>query len=140
MREMMPYIWIGIIIFSAVAGISAFSRVSLRLIPAGLTVFILSLSGAEVWQQALLFFILAPVLFILFRTLLKKFTQSKSSDSLIGRTAIVMEEINNYKETGSVRINGAAHTAKSEEDGVIYETGLVVTVTGFEGIKAVCSR
>ena len=138
MRELMPYIWTAIILFSAVSGISTVSRAPLRLIPAGLVSFILSLSGAAVWRQVLLFFILAPVLFILFRAFSKKI--NKRPGLIIGSAAIVTEEINNLKETGLIRINGLAHSARAEENDVIYEKGLVVTVVEIDGTTAVCSR
>jgi len=134
----MPYIWTGIIIFSAAAGVSAASRAAFRLIPAGFAAFILSLSGAQVWQQALLFFILAPVLLVFFRTFSRKSAGFKNPAA--GSSAIVTQEINNRKETGEIRINGLAHTARAEEDDVIYETGLVVTVVRLEGGQAVCTR
>jgi membrane protein implicated in regulation of membrane protease activity len=129
-------------IFSAVAGVNSLSRGALWLVPSGLTAFMLSLSGAEVWRQVLLFFILTPVLLILSRTFFKKFMKLKTegSDVIIGRTAIVTEEINNYKATGEIRINGIAHTARAEEDDIIYETGIVVMIVGLEGANAVCSR
>ena len=136
----MPYIWISIIIFSAVAGAGTIARAPLRLIPPSLISFILSLSGAQVWRQVLLFFILAPVILILSRAFLKKYIKSKSPDLLVGSSAIVTQEINNHKKTGEIRINGLAHNARAEDNNIIYEPGLVVTVTAVDGAGAVCSR
>ena len=138
MREIMPYIWLGIIIFALIAGVNTRSRTPLWLIPPGLTAFILSVSGAAVWRQACIFFILAAILLILSRTFFKKIIKLKNP--LDGKAAIVTEEINNQKNTGEIRINGIAHTAKAEEDDIIYEAGIVVTVIGLDGIKAVCTR
>jgi len=140
MREIMPYIWILIIIFSAAAGVSAITRAPLRLIPSSLTAFILSLSGAQVWHQVLLFFILTPLILILSRTFFKKYFKSKGPDFLIGSSAIVTQEINNHKKTGEIKINGLAHSARAEDNNIIYEPGLVVTVTALDGADAVCSR
>ena len=98
----------------------------------------------DVWIQVSVFFIIALILFTLSRTIFKKFIKFRrintSRGFVIGETAIVTEEINNYKNTGTVRINGAMLTAKSEDDNIIYESGLVVTVIGTDGAKAVCSR
>lgn len=140
MREIIPYIWIGIIISAAVAELNTMAYTSVWFIPAGLTAFISSLFGAEVWMQVLLFFILTPALLILSRTFFRKNRKAKNSDLLIGKTAIVTEEINNYKSTGEIRINGLAWNAQAEEDDVIYETGLVITVIAIDGVKAICSR
>ena len=143
MREIMPYIWLAIIIFASIAGLNSRTRKPFLLVPAGLTVFLFSLSGTQVWKQVLLFFILAPALFILVRTFFKRVVKSASAasaDYIAGASAIVTEEINNHKSTGAVRINGNAHTARAEENDIIYEPGLVVTVISFDGFNAVCSR
>ena len=142
MREIMPYIWIGIIIFSAAAGVNTASRAQLRIIPAGLAAFVFSLAGAEVWQQAVIFFILAPVFLVLSHALLRKIAKLRTpaASRIVGRTAIVTQEINNYKQTGEIRLNGAVHAARAEESDIIYEPGLVVTVIRLEGLKAVCTR
>lgn len=140
----MPYIWIGIIVFASVVELHTLALVSVWFIPAALVSFILSLIGIDVWIQVLIFFITTSVLLILSRLFFKNFikfkTVSTNSDSVIGKTAIVTEEINNYKNTGAVRVNGLIWTAKAEDDNIIYETGLVVTVMRIEGVKVICSR
>ena len=141
----MPYIWIGIIVFAAAAEIHTLAMVSVWFIPAAFTAFILSLTGSiDIWIQALIFFIAALILFILSRTVFRRFIKFRTTGikpgSIIGKTAIVTEEINNYKNTGAIRINGLIWNAKAEDDDIIYENGLVVTVVGIEGEEAVCSR
>ena len=141
----MPYIWIGVIVFAGIAELYTLAFAAICFIPAAFVSFTLSLTGkVDVWIQTAVFFIIAFILFTLSRTILKKFIKFKrintSRDSVIGETAIVTEEINNYKNTGTVRVNGSVLTAKSEDDNIIYESGLVVTVIGTDGIKAVCSR
>jgi membrane protein implicated in regulation of membrane protease activity len=144
MKEIIPYIWIGIIIFAAVAELHTLALVSVWFVAAGIIAFIFSLAGMEVWLQVLLFFIITSILLILSRTIFKKFIKFKSEstnvDSLIGKTAIVTEEINNLKSTGEIRINGVLWTARAEDDDIIYETGLVVTISAIEGVKAICTR
>jgi len=142
--EIMPYIWIGVIVFSFVAEIYTFAFVSVWLIPSALMTFVLSLTGMQVWIQVLLFFIITLILLVLSRTIFKKFikfkTTSVNSDVFIGKNAIVTEEINNYKGTGIIRANGFVWIAKAEENDIIYESGLVVTIIRIDGVKAICSR
>ncbi|MCL2772786.1 MAG: NfeD family protein [Oscillospiraceae bacterium] len=141
----MPYIWIGIIVFASILELYTRAAAAFWFIPAALVSFILSLTGTvDVWTQVLVFFIIALILLILSRTIFKKFIKFKAVstnyNSVIGKTAIVTEEINNFKNTGAVRINGATWTAKSEDDDIIYESGLVVSIVGTDGVKAICSR
>ena len=148
MREMMPYIWICIIIFAAVAELHTLALVSVCFIPAALAAFILSLNeSVDVWLQVAVFFAAGFILLILSRTVFRRFIKSRKTgvktdydDDIIGKTAIVTEEINNYENTGTIRINGILWNAKADDDDIIYEKGLVVTVVEVDGMEAVCSR
>ena len=141
----MPYIWIGVMVFAAIAELYTRAAASIWFIPAALVSFILSLTGAvDVWAQVVIFFIISLILLLLSRTIFKNFIKFRAVgtnyNSVIGKTAIVTEEINNYQNTGAVRINGAIWTAKSEDDNIIYESGLVVSIVRIDDAKAVCSR
>ena len=147
MSEMMPYIWIGVVVFAAIAEIHTFIFIPALFIPAALAAFVMSLTEFHVWRQAAVFFIIALVLFVLSRTVFRKFIKSRRANahtasihSFIGKNAIVTQEINNLKNSGTVRINGLTWFAQSEDDGIIYESGLVVTVIRTDGVKAICSR
>ena len=144
MNEIMPYIWIGIIVFAALAEIYTFALVTVWFIPSALTAFILSLTGFQIWHQVLVFFIITSVMLVLSRTFFRKFYKSRntraSSNLLIGKSAIVTEEINNYKNTGIIRIDGIEWLAKADDDDIIYESGLVVTIIRTDGVNFICSR
>ena len=138
----MPYIWLGVIIFAAVSEINMLAFVSACFIPGAFTAFALSLTGLQVWLQVFIFFIITLILLVLSRTILKKIIKFNNAgiNLIIGRNAIVTEEINNYKNTGTVRINGFLCAAQSDEDDVIYESGLIVTIIYEESGKVICAR
>jgi len=164
MREIMPYIWMGIVIFAAIVKLHTRSLAPIWLALAGFCTFVISLNEAgqtRVWVQGLIFAGLSAMMWLSswIVCIKRKKSEKKSEDwnngerkfaSLIGGTAIVVEEINNYKNAGIIRVNGLTFGAKSEEDDIIYETGLVVTIVGIEEYdeyseaageaKAVCSR
>ena len=149
LSEIMPYIWIGIIVFAALAEIYTFARVPVWFIPSALAAFILSLTGFYVWIQVLVFFSITLILLVMSKTFFRKFLKSKTAINInesenlnlfIGKTAIVTQEINNYKNTGAVRINGLECGAKADDDDIIYESGLVVTIIRTDGAQVICSR
>ena len=149
MSEIMPYIWLGIIIFAAVAEIYTYALVSVWCIPSALASFVLSLIEFQVWIQAAVFFIITFILLVLSKTIFRNFIKSKKNisstpnenlTSLIGKSAIVLQEINNYKTTGIIRAGSVECAAKSDDDDIIYERGLVVTIIEIDGITAICSR
>ena len=143
--------WIGIIVFAIVAKIYTFALVSVWFIPSALAAFILSLTGFQVWFQVLVFFILTLILLFLSATVFRKYIKTKTAlvsdieknknaNLIIGRNAIITQEINNYKNTGIIRIDGAEYRAKSDDDDIIYETGLVVIILRTDGAYIICSR
>jgi len=148
LSEIIPYIWIGIILFAAVAEIYTYVFISIWFIPSATAAFILSLTGFHVWVQVLVFFIITLILLVLSRTIFRKSIKSraaindinKNSKSLIGKSAIVTREINNYKNTGAVRVGALEYGAKADDDDIIYESGLVVTIIKIDGSQAICSR
>lgn len=144
LAQFIPYIWIAIIICAAVVELLTLTLVSVWFIPGAVITFIMSLFSIQTWVQVLVFVIISSVMLILSRTIFKKFIKFRSeptnSESLIGKTAIVTEEINNMSGLGAVRINGLEWSAKSEQNDVIYEKGIIVTVEKIEGVKLICSR
>ena len=58
-----------------------------------------------------------------------------NAESLVGRQAIVISEINNLQGIGQVTINGMEWTARSIMDDHIIEPGEVVIVRGINGVK-----
>jgi len=146
LSEMMPYIWMGVIVFAAITKIHAFSFTPVLFIFSAFTAFVLSLTKYQVWVQVLIFFVMTLILIILSKTIFKRFIKIKSANInstpnlFIGKNALVTHEINNYKNTGAVRINGFSCSAQADDDDIIYETGLIVTVIRIDGEKAVCTR
>lgn len=76
----------------------------------------------------------------LVKRLVKKIKGTETNlDLNIGKTAVVVEAIDNIKETGAVKINGLVWTARSDDGSVIAE-GEVVIFKKVMGNKAIVSR
>ncbi len=85
----------------------------------------------DVWWQILIFLLLASVLLVATRPLVKKFLKkAKNSETnlelILGHTAIVTEKIENDLSQGSVKINGLVWTARSSDNSVIEQDTLVI--------------
>ena len=57
-----------------------------------------------------------------------------NADSLIGKEVIVIEEIDNDKETGTVKASGTVWSVRNTEEGVI-PSGTKVIIEKIEGVK-----
>lgn len=96
-----------------------------------------------IWQ-IVIFVALSVVALVATKPLVKKITgkpkDAKTNLELnIGKTAVVIETIDNIKETGAVKINGLVWTARSD-DGSIIEQGEVVIFKQVSGNKAIVSK
>ena len=58
-------------------------------------------------------------------------------DSLIGRTAVVTQDIDNLKGTGAAVVNGQTWTARAREDGQKLAEGTVVKICSISGVKLI---
>lgn len=86
-------------------------------------------------------FIIFSVLSIFFtKNFLQKIMNFKkintNSDSLIGRTCLVTEEINNFLNQGQVTVGENIWSALSEDDGLIKK-GTKVKIKSIRGVKLV---
>lgn len=93
------------------------------------------------WIIQSIVFIIVTVLFLLFlRPLAVKYVNNKTEktnvDSIIGRTAKVVKEIDNVNAKGMVVIDGVEWTARSKDDRVIPKETLVEVVE-VSGVKVI---
>ena len=102
--------------------------------------FVASMLGANVVIQAVVFFVVSIVLLIFTRPFAVRYINSNKTktniDGLIGQEALVLEEINNIRETGCARLEGKEWTARSVDDTVI-PADTVVIVERIEGVKLI---
>lgn len=97
--------------------------------------------GAPLWLQILLFVLFSLVLLFFTRPIaVKYFNKDRiktNAESLVGRTAIVISDINNLEGIGQVTVSGQEWSARSVADGVLIPTGTVVTVRAINGVKLI---
>lgn len=94
--------------------------------------------GGSVWLQVLVFLILSGVTLALVRPvaakLLKTGVSPTNADRVIGKTAVVTQDIDNVAGKGQVNICGQVWTARSERQ-VVIPAGVEVKVLRIEGVK-----
>ncbi len=95
----------------------------------------------NIYIQFTIFAVLASILAILSRTIFNKYFYRDSEklpktnvDKYIGRELIALEEINNIKETGKVKIDGVLWNARSTEEDKVIKKGEKIIVEKVEGV------
>ena len=97
--------------------------------------------GAPMVVQIILFLVVSGVLIIFTRPLaVKYFNKDRvrtNAESLVGRQAIVISEIDNLQGIGQVNVGGMEWSARTRIDGVRLPVGTVTTVLGINGVKLI---
>lgn len=95
--------------------------------------------GAPIWLQAVFFGAVSLVLLYFTRPIaVKYFNKDRvktNAESLVGKQAIVISEIDNLQGIGQVSVNGQEWSARTVEEGVKLQTGSVVIIRAISGVK-----
>ena len=95
--------------------------------------------GAPIWLQAVFFGAVSLVLLYFTRPVaVKYFNKDRvktNAESLVGKQAIVISEIDNLQGIGQVSVNGQEWSARTVEEGITLTEGSVVIVRAISGVK-----
>ena len=97
--------------------------------------------NTPLYVQITLFLIVSVVLLLFTRPIaMKYFNKDRiktNAESLIGKQAVVTEDIDNLRAVGLVSINGQEWTARNVVDGMKIPKGTVVIVRAISGVKLI---
>lgn len=95
--------------------------------------------GTPVWVQIIVFMVISLVLLFFTRPIaVKYFNKDRvktNVESLIGKQAIVISEINNLQGIGQVTVGPQEWSARSVVEGAVIPVGAVVVVEAISGVK-----
>ena len=132
--------WLAVFVLLIVIELATMGLTTIWFSGGAVAGFIASMLGANVVIQAVVFFVVSIVLLIFTRPFAVRYINSNKTktniDGLIGQEALVLEEINNIRETGCARLEGKEWTARSVDDTVI-PADTVVIVERIEGVKLI---
>ncbi|MDO5134566.1 MAG: NfeD family protein [Eubacteriales bacterium] len=97
--------------------------------------------GANLILELVLFLGVSVILLVFTRPLAVRYMnrgiQKTNVDSLIGKKAVVIQEIDNLGQTGQVRINDIEWMARTLEDDVRIPANAIVTILEVRGVKLI---
>ncbi len=132
-------IWLIIMIVMVIIEILTLGLTTIWFAGGALIGIIAAALGAPVWLQVLLAIIVSAILLFFTRPIaMKHFNKDRektNAESLVGRQAIVISEINNLQGIGQVTVGGMEWTARTVVDGKTIEPGTVVIIRGINGVK-----
>ena len=135
--------WVlAIVVFVAVEGITV-GLTSIWFAVGALASLLISFFVDSLWVQIWVFLIVSLLaLFALKPLAAKYFTprahQATNSDRILGKEAVVLEEVNNLENRGRIKVLGQEWTARSLSEEII-PVHTVVTIDRIEGVKVFVS-
>ncbi len=130
--------WLIVVVVMAVIEIITLGLTTIWFAGGALAAFIASLLGANLLVQSILFVVVSVVLLAVTRPLAVEFFNKDrtktNAESLIGKTAVVQQEIDNLKAAGMVTVDGQEWSARSADNTVIAAETLV-EILEISGVK-----
>lgn len=140
MNEMMIF-WLVLLIAAIIVEVLTLGLTSIWFAGGALVAVFAALLHGPVWLQVVLFFLVSLLLLFFTRPVaVKYFNRNRvrtNVESMIGRQAIVISEIDNLQGIGQVTVGGQEWSARSADDGQKISVGNVVTVKAISGVKLV---
>lgn len=140
----MTAVWLVAMIVLLVVEGAVPGLVSIWFALGALAALIAALVGAPIWLQVVWFLVVSVASLALTRPLAKKYinsrTQATNADAVIGKEAVVTENIDNVLGSGAAAVDGKVWTARMDDDRAGAKSGEIVKVLRIEGVKLIVSK
>ncbi len=137
----MTVIWLIILVVLVVIELLTMGLTTIWFAGGALVAAVVSIFGAPLLLQIILFLVVSALLLFFTRPIaVKYFNKDRvrtNAESLVGRQAIVISEVDNLQGIGQVSVGGMEWSAKTKEDGVTLPVGTVVTILAINGVKLI---
>ena len=133
--------WLIVLVVLIATEIATMGLTTIWFAAGALVAAIISLLGGNVWWQVGIGLVVSLLLLFFTRPIAVKYFNRErvrtNVESLVGRQAIVISEVNNLQGTGQVNIFGQEWSARASSDSVTYPVGSVVNVVAISGVKLI---
>ena len=138
---MAPIMWLGILaVLLVIEGLTT-ALTTIWFAGGALIAAIAAGLGLGIMPQLLLFFCVSLVLLLFTRPaalkLMNKGTEKTNVEGLLGKSAVVIQQIDNLAQTGQVRINDIEWMARTSDDSVTIPVGTVVVIEAVHGVRLI---
>ena len=139
----MTIIWLVIAVVMGVTEACTVQLVSVWFAIGSAAACITSLFTDQIYIQVIVFVVVTAIALAVTRPLVKKLKRKRpeatNADRYIGKSAVVVEMIDNDHAKGLVKVDNEKWTARSV-DGQLLEPGDRVVVTAIEGVKLIVDK
>lgn len=137
--ETQTILWLIVFVLMVIIEIATMGLATIWFAGGAVVAFFLALFGVPVKIQIVVFLVVSFLLLFITRPVAMKHLNLKriktNVDELVGKHAIVTEEIENLKGAGQITLNGIEWTARSESNETI-PVNTEVEIVEIKGVKA----
>ncbi|MCM1252141.1 MAG: NfeD family protein [Clostridium sp.] len=137
----MTIVWLVILVVLVIIELATMGLTTIWFAGGALAAALISIPGTPLVIQILVFLTVSALLLYFTRPVaVKYFNRDRTRtnvESLIGRQAIVISEINNVEGIGQVNTGGMEWSARSSYHNIVIPVGAVVTILGIDGVKLI---
>lgn len=134
-------VWIIILIVMIVLEVVSLGLTTIWFAGGALVAAIAAALHLPIAVQIILFFLVSIALLIFTRPIaMKYFNKDRirtNAESLVGKQAVVLSEINNIQGVGQVSVNGQEWSARSMDENATFHEGEVVEIVAISGVKLI---
>jgi len=135
-------IWLALLVGTLILEGVTLQLFSIWFSVGALAAILASLFGVGIWWQIVIFVAATVISLLATRPLVRRLqrgkTQPTNADRCVGQSAIVLEEIDNTKGTGLIKVVGQTWSARST-DGCVIPAGETVQTVSIQGAKMLVS-
>lgn len=137
----MTVTWLIILVALVVIELLTMGLTTIWFAGGALVATVAAVFGAPLLLQIILFLIVSAVLLYFTRPVaVKYFNKDRvrtNAESLVGRQAIVISEIDNLQGIGQVSVGEMEWSARTRQDGIVLPVGTVTVVVAINGVKLI---
>lgn len=135
----MTTIWLIVFVVCIVAEIISMGLTTIWFAGGALIATVVAAIGGPLWLQITVFAVVSLVLLYFTRPVaVKYFNKDRvktNAESMVGKQAIVISEIDNLQGIGQVTVGGLEWSARTTEEGITLPVGSVVIIRAISGVK-----
>ena len=139
----MLYFWIAAVIVLLIIEVATMQLVTIWFAVGAAAALAAYLFGLSLGWQIAIFVAVSAIALVATRPFVRKFAHKEidptNADRCIGKTALVVESIDNTKGCGAVKVNGSVWTARSADGNPVEENEQVI-IEKIDGVKLIVRK
>lgn len=132
-------IWLALVILFVILELITLGLTTIWFAIGALASALIAMLGAPIWLQVVVFIVVSAVLVACTRGFAKRHLNNRlvktNSESLIGKTTVIIETVDNTALTGKIRINDVEWTARAVNETQVIPKDTKVVIREINGVK-----